>query len=75
VICTSCEAAGEQFIPTPSKLMPGVTLYLCNICFHRGVEPRFAVVLTGRKQGIDRIAGYLLNHKYVGNDILAVELV
>lgn len=73
--CTSCNQQGDQFVPTPSKLMPGATLYLCKICFHRGVEPRFAIVLAGRKQGIDFIGEYLKSRRYVGADILAAELV
>ncbi|QIQ63038.1 hypothetical protein SEA_MOAB_178 [Streptomyces phage Moab] len=39
------------------------------------MEPRFAIILAGRSQGVDTVAEYVKNRRYCGADILAKELM
>lgn len=55
-------------------------MYLCNDCFTNKREPRFAIIMVGRKDaaaglGLDSIEEYLRLHRYVGEEILAKDLV
>jgi len=50
-------------------------MYLCNDCFTNKYEPRWLVILVGQDEGAAAVQDYLLNHKYVGEEIPAVDLV
>jgi len=55
-------------------------MFLCNECFANKREPRFAIIMVGRKdsregQGLERIEEYLRLHRYVGDEILAKDLI
>lgn len=55
-------------------------MYLCNECFANKREPRFAIIMVGRKDakagaGLDRVEEYLRLHRYVGEEILAKDLI
>jgi hypothetical protein len=39
------------------------------------MEPRFAIILAGRAQGVDSVVEYVKNRRYCGNEILAKELM
>jgi len=74
-VCTVCQGVKHTLRPRKSKLLPNTTLLLCNGCFEGRKEPRFAIILAGRKNGIDSVSDYIRNHRYVGKDITARELV
>lgn len=73
--CTVCQKHKHQLRPRKSKLMPGMQMWLCNDCFAGKREPRFAVILVGRRDGAVAVEEYLRLHRYVGEEILAVDLV
>ena len=78
--CTVCREQKLQLRPRKSKLMKNLQMYLCNECFTSKREPRFAIIMVGRKdakegRGLERIEEYLRLHRYVGEDILAKDLV
>ena len=55
-------------------------MFLCSECFANKREPRFAIIMVGRKDvtdgtGLGRIEEFLRLHRYVGDEILAKELV
>lgn len=73
--CTVCRQQKHELRPRKSKLIPGMQLWLCNACFSGKKEPRFAVILVGRRDGLEAVQEYLKSHRYVGEDIPASELV
>lgn len=75
MICTSCGKNRAELHSRQSRLMPGVTLLLCNACLEKKYEPRFIVILYGRVNGMPAISDYIANRKYVGAEITARELV
>jgi len=55
--------------------MENMQLYLCNDCFTNKREPRFAIIMVGRAKGIVAVEDYLRLHRYVGDEILAKDLI
>ena len=77
--CTVCQRHKHQLRPRKSKLIEGMQMWLCNDCFVSKKEPRFAIIMRGRKDaqkglGLDSVAEYLRLHRYEGEEILAVDL-
>lgn len=78
--CTVCRHQKVGLRPRKSKLMKDLQMYLCNECFTNKREPRFAIVMAGRKDsaaglGLSRVEEYLRLHRYVGDEILAKDLI
>ena len=75
VVCTVCQKHRHTLRPRKSKLNPGMQMYLCNDCFNGKYEPRWLIILTGRRDGFDTVQGYLIPKRYYGDDIPASDLV
>lgn len=73
--CTVCRKQKNELKPRKSKLIDGMQMFLCNDCFNAKREPRYAVVLIGRRDGLDAVKDYLVSHRYVGDEILASDLI
>jgi len=78
--CTVCKQQKAQLRPRKSKLMKDLQLFLCNECFTNKREPRFAIIMVGRKdaregKGLARVEEYLRLHRYAGDEILAKDLI
>jgi hypothetical protein len=73
--CTVCRRHRATLRPRRSKLLTDITLFLCNECFENKREPRFAVILVARKNGVGHVKDYIRNHRYYGDKIRAEELV
>lgn len=50
-------------------------MFVCNDCFVNKYEPRWLVIITAQDAGIEAVQDYLVNHRYVGEEIPAVDLV
>lgn len=74
MVCSACQLPKNQLKVRKSKLLPGTTLYLCGGCFENKNEPRFAVVLVARENGVPAVSEWIKNHRYVGAPITAKEL-
>lgn len=77
--CTVCREQKIQLRPRKSKLMTDLQLFLCAECFANKHEPRFAVIMVGRKdckegKGLARVEEYLRLRRYAGEEILAKDL-
>lgn len=72
--CSSCDRQRADLHAKKSKLLPSMTLYLCDECIKAKREPRFLIVLQGRAMGFEFVAPYIRAHRYVGEDIKAKEL-
>lgn len=75
MVCQSCGKQRNELHPKRSRLMAGMTLVLCNECIKAKMEPRFLIILVGRQEGPAKVAEYIKNHRYVGREITARELV
>lgn len=76
--CTVCHRHRATLRPRKSKLLPNMTLFLCNECFEAKREPRFAVIMVARDPrdgGLAVVREYIRNHRYWGDKIRAEELV
>lgn len=76
--CTVCSRHRATLRPRKSKLLPSMTLFLCNECFDAKREPRFAVIMVARDQkngGLEKVRDHIRNHRYYGDKIRAEELV
>jgi hypothetical protein len=71
----SCDKVRNELTIKRSALFDTMTLILCKSCVQRGLEPRFAVVLAAREQGIERVKFWIANGKYIGAKITADELI
>lgn len=73
-VCACCQKPKYRLRARRSKLLNAVLL-LCDTCYDNKYEPRPAIILVGRRDGIDAVAEYIRNHRYVGEKILAEEFV
>lgn len=73
--CTVCRRHRAQLRPRKSKLLPGRTLFLCTECFDGKREPRWAVIVTARSEGVEAVRPWIRNRRYYGDKITLDELV
>lgn len=73
--CSSCGKQHNDLRAHRSKLLIGTTFLMCPTCRAGKMEPRFAIILAGRSQGVDVVSEYVRNRRYYGADILAKELM
>lgn len=73
--CAVCAKNKFQLRRRISKLS-GQQMFVCNDCFENKYEPRWLIIIVGQEEGgMEKIADYLLHHKYVGEEIPAADLV
>lgn len=75
MLCTVCKGQKNEYHTRQSRLLPDLQLFLCNECFEGKKEPRFAIIMAGRLQGIEAVRDYLRNNRYVGEKLKAEEFV
>lgn len=75
MICYSCGQPKSELTPKKSQLLSGVNLLLCKKCIELKYEPRWIIILSGRKYGPDKVRDYILKTRYVGKEISASELI
>lgn len=73
--CAVCAKNKFQLRRRVSKLS-GQQMFVCNDCFDNKYEPRWLIIIVGQGEGgMEKIADYLLHHRYVGEEIPAADLV
>lgn len=75
MVCYSCGQPKNELSPKKSSLLSGVNLLLCKKCIEFKYEPRWIIILAGRKFGPTSVRDYIVKHKYVGKEISASELI
>lgn len=75
MVCYSCGKAKNSLSPKKSKLLNGINLLLCNSCIDNKYEPRWIIILAGRKFGPTFVKEYIKNNRYIGKEISANELI
>lgn len=73
--CSSCDKIRADLQPKKSRLITDMNLYMCAECIKGKMEPRFCIVLYGRQNGPMSVAEYITGRRYVGQDILAREII
>jgi hypothetical protein len=75
MLCYSCNKQKNQLSPVDSKIIKGSKLLMCATCIEGGFEPKWAIIMGGRQFGPEYVKEYILKRKYVGQEILANELI
>jgi hypothetical protein len=73
MICSSCKKAKHNLSPHKSSLLP-TSLLLCNSCIEAKFEPRHIIILVGRTKGAEHVREYIIQRRYIGEEITAREL-
>lgn len=75
MLCYSCGQPKSELTPKKSSLLSGMNLLLCKKCIESKYEPRWIIILAGRKFGPETVREYVIRHRYVGKEIAASELI
>jgi protein-arginine kinase activator protein McsA len=73
--CYSCGKNKNELHPKKSEILNGVVIMICQACIDAKFEPRWVIVLGGRQKGSDHVRDYIVKRRYIGNEILANELI
>lgn len=74
IVCSSCDRQKFELKARKSKLLPGQSLYLCNECIAKRLEPRWVVIMAGRRYSPEYVKDYLHPKRYIGEEILLKEI-
>lgn len=72
--CAVCQKNKHTLRNRKSRLN-GQNMFVCETCHTNKHEPRWLVIITAQTDGIDSVQDYLVNHRYPGPEIPAVDLV
>lgn len=75
MLCYSCDKPKSELQPKKSNLLSGINLLLCKKCIELRYEPRWVIILAGRKFGPQFVRDYVIKNRYVGKEISANELI
>jgi protein-arginine kinase activator protein McsA len=75
LLCNSCDKQKATLKLVKSKVLPGFPLYMCETCIRAGYEPRYVIILAGRRFGTEAVKTHILKRKYHGRDISFSEIV
>lgn len=75
MLCYSCGQPKNELHPKKSNLLSGINLLLCKKCIELKYEPRWVIILAGRKFGTEFVKDYVIKNRYVGKEISANELI
>lgn len=73
--CSSCDKAKNELFPKKSILLKGTNLYMCRTCIEEKMEPRWVIILAGRREGPDFVRDYIVKNRYKGAPIKAEEII
>lgn len=73
--CSVCSESRNETVNRQSKVLPSMSFNYCSSCDKGGFEPRFAIVLAARSFGSGAVSDYVRNHKYIGEKILAEDIL
>jgi len=75
VKCYSCGKQKNELHNKKSELLSGVNFLSCQMCIDSKFEPRWVIVLAARSKGADTVRDFIIKRRYIGNEILANELI
>lgn len=76
----TCQVCNRQRSPSEidlreSSLLKGKKILICSKCEAGKKEPRAFVIIVALRFGIERVADYIVNHRYEGSVITGAELL
>jgi len=74
ILCYSCNKSKNQLNARKSTLIP-INLLMCEGCIASKFEPRWVIILAGRQFGSDHVKEFVVKRRYIGDPILADELL
>lgn len=74
MICGVCSKQKNQLLTKKSRLLD-INLLMCQMCAKAKMEPRWVIILAARQFGSDLVTDYIVNHKYVGDEIKASDIM
>ena len=74
ILCYSCNKSKNQLNAKKSALIP-INLLMCETCIASKLEPRWVIILAGRQFGSDHVKEFVVKRRYIGDPILADELL
>lgn len=74
ILCYCCNKTKNKLNAKKSNIMP-MNLLMCQACIDLKYEPRWVIILAGRQYGSDHVKDYIIKKRYVGEAILADELL
>jgi len=75
MLCFSCGKQKNELNPKKSEILDGIQLFMCQSCLELKYEPRWVIILAGRKNGPESVREYIVKRLYVGKTITAEELI
>lgn len=75
MICTVCQQPKSELTPRRSELIENLILYRCGVCHAGRKEPRWAIVMAAMTMGNDAVRNWVINHRYVGDEIKLKDVV
>ncbi len=74
-LCQSCNKQRAVLYNRKSRLEPGIQLMVCDTCIKSRFEPRWIIILHGRRNGPKSVATWIKKRLYVGDEISAKEII
>jgi len=74
MICSSCKKPKKNLQTKKSALLASSSLLVCPTCIENRFEPRHLIILVGRTKGPEFVRDYIVNRRYIGDEITAREL-
>jgi len=75
MLCQSCNNSKSQLYYVKSNIMNSISLNMCKTCIDNKFEPRWVIILAARSLGSESIKDYIVNKRYVGEQITGVEII
>lgn len=75
MVCQVCGKPRQNIGPQKSALMLGHTFLACESCRANKFEPRHLIIIVGRSKGPAAVSKYINKHLYVGETIMADEVI
>ena len=76
LVCDSCKSNRAKIGVRESTLLPGVKLFMCEVCVASGFEPRWIIVLSAASNGLNGLlTSFISKRKYIGKTITAEEIL
>lgn len=76
LICQSCDEPKQALKRVNSRIATEWSINLCHDCASNKFEPRYLLILAVRQFGMNKVVeDYIKNHKYVGKEISAKDIL
>jgi hypothetical protein len=74
ILCYSCNKTKNKLSVRKSTIL-NINLFMCETCIDAKLEPRWAVIISGRQNGVEYVRDIVSKKRYLGDAITAEELM